>query len=255
MLDAARDLVLGGACVGCGRAGRAWCASCAAALDPRPAPAWPTPPPPGLTQPWAATTYDGAVRAMIVGHKERRQLALAVPLGELLAEAVRSALEALAPSVAGDGGPPVPLALVPVPSRPATTRQRGYQPTAALVRAAAGRLSRTGRPAACVPLLRTRPGVADQSGLDAQARVANLAGAFRVHGPALRRQARAGVAVHVLVCDDVVTTGASLAEAQRALRAVGLVPLAAVAVAATRRRPALRESDFEIPVPRSPATG
>jgi predicted amidophosphoribosyltransferase len=87
-----------------------------------------------------------------------------------------------------------------------------------------------------VALLRTRPGLADQAGLDATARVANLAGALRAHPPALRRLARAGRAVHVLVCDDVLTTGATAAEAQRALRDVGLPPLAVVAVAATRRR-------------------
>jgi predicted amidophosphoribosyltransferase len=90
--------------------------------------------------------------------------------------------------------------------------------------------------ARCVPLLRTRPGLADQAGLDATARAANLAGALRAHPPALRRLARAGRPVHVLVCDDVLTTGATAAEAQRALRDVGLPPLGVVAVAATRRR-------------------
>ncbi|MFC6340712.1 phosphoribosyltransferase family protein, partial [Nocardioides hankookensis] len=38
------------------------------------------------------------------------------------------------------------------------------------------------------------------------------------------------------VCDDVVTTGVTLREAQRALEAVGLEVAAAAAVAATRRR-------------------
>lgn len=231
MLDAARDLLLGGTCVGCGRPGRLLCPRCADGLDPHPAPAWPTPRPAGLSDPWAATSYDGTVREMIIGHKEHRLLGLARPLGELLAAAVAAALDDLMPTRPG-----APLLLVPVPSRPRTVRQRGHEPTTDLARAAARGLTALGRPARCVALLRTRPGLADQAGLDAAARARNLAGAFRAHVPALRRLARSGEPVHVVVCDDVLTTGATAAEAQRALRAVGLPPVAAVAVAATRRR-------------------
>jgi predicted amidophosphoribosyltransferase len=232
VLDAFRDLLLGSTCVGCARPGRLLCESCADGLDPHPAPAWPSPAPPGLSDPWAATTYAGTVRAMIVGHKERRLLALASPLGVLLAEAVRAALDDLAPRAVSQA----PVLLVPVPSRSVSVRQRGHAPTTSLTRVAAARLAELGRPARCTPLLRTRPGVADQSGLDAGARADNLAGAFRVHAPALRALARSGRAVHVVVCDDVLTTGATAAEAQRALRAVGLPPVAVVAVAATRWR-------------------
>jgi predicted amidophosphoribosyltransferase len=233
VLDAARDLILGSTCVGCSRPGRLLCTTCAEALDPRPAPAWPTPRPAGLTAPWAATSYDGTVRAMVLGHKEHRLLALARPLGELLALAVMAALDDLLP-----GGPVAPVLLVPVPSRPRSVRERGHEPTASLTRTAALRLTALDRPAGCVSLLRTRPGLADQAGLDAAARARNLAGAFRTHAPALRRLARSERPVHVVVCDDVLTTGATAAEAQRALRAVGLPPLAAVTVAATRRRTA-----------------
>jgi len=243
VLDAFRDLVLGSTCVGCARPGRLLCPRCADGLEPRPFPAWPTPSPPGLTNPWAATSYDGTVRAMILGHKEHRLLALAGPLGDLLAGAVEAAVVDLV------GGAGAPLLLVPVPSRPRTARQRGHEPTTSLVRVAAARLTRRGVPARCVPLLRTRPGLADQSGLGAAARALNLASAFRTHPPALRRLARAGEPVHALVCDDVLTTGATAAEAQRALRAVGLPPLAAVAVAATSRRSENPSRHSPIPVP------
>jgi predicted amidophosphoribosyltransferase len=137
-----------------------------------------------------------------------------------------------------------------VPSRPGSTRQRGHEPTLAITRAAAVRLATGGVDARCVPLLRTRPGLADQAGLDATARAANLAGALRAHPPALRRLALAGRPVHVLVCDDVLTTGATAAEAQRALRDVGLPPLGVVAVAATRRRLPAERPDVT-PEPRS----
>jgi len=231
VLDSARDLILGTTCVGCGRPGRLLCTSCADALDPHPGPAWPTPRPAGLTEPWAATAYAGTVREMILGHKEHRLLGLARPLGDLLATAVAAALDDLLPS-----GPAAPVVLVPVPSRPSTARHRGHEPTTNLIRCAASRLTSLGCPASCVALLRTRRGLADQAGLDARARAVNLAGAFRTHAPALRRLARRNQAFHVVVCDDVLTTGATAAEAQRALRAVGLAPMAVVAVAATRRR-------------------
>jgi predicted amidophosphoribosyltransferase len=171
---------------------------------------------------------------MVVGHKERRLLGLARPLGELLAAAVQAALTDLL-------GEPAPVLLVPVPSRPSSTRERGYAPTEAITRRAAASLGACGVDASCARLLRTRRGLADQAGLDAAARAANLAGALRVHAPALRRLAGAARQghvrpAHVVVCDDVLTTGATAAEAQRALRAVGLPPLAVAAVAATRRR-------------------
>src|SRR4051812_12860316 len=168
VLDAFRDLVLGGRCVGCERAGRLLCGACKAGLDVVPYPAWPTPVPPGLVAPWAATAYDGVVRAMVVGHKEHRLLALAGPLGDLLAQAVHAALADLRAT-------PAPVLLVPVPPRPSSARRRGYEPTPALPRVAAARLASYGIEAGCVSPPRTRRGLADQAGLDAAGRAANLA--------------------------------------------------------------------------------
>jgi predicted amidophosphoribosyltransferase len=105
-----------------------------------------------------------------------------------------------------------------------------------MTRAAAAVLRSRGLDVRQAALLRTRSGLADQAGLDAAGRAANLSGALRVHPPSLVRLARAGRPLHVVVTDDVITTGATAAEAQRALAAVGLPPLGVAAAAATVRR-------------------
>jgi predicted amidophosphoribosyltransferase len=88
---------------------------------------------------------------------------------------------------------------------------------------------------AVAPLVVSR-GAADQAGLDARGRAANVH--LSMHCPAalLARVARRHRQAHLVVCDDVVTTGATAREAQRALAAVGLTPVAIAVVAATRRR-------------------
>lgn len=222
--DAARDLLLGTHCVGCGRPGRLLCGACADLLPDHPSVAWPAPTPPDLVPPYAAASYDGTVRAMVLGHKEHRQLALRRPLAELLAGAVLAT---------GEKGP---LVLAPVPSRRASVRARGHDPTSAMTSVAAAIVRASGADAVAWPLLRLLPGVADQAGLDAIERAANLAGSMACSVPALRRLARIRPRARVVVCDDVLTTGATLREAQRALESVGLRVVAAAVVAATRRR-------------------
>jgi predicted amidophosphoribosyltransferase len=78
--------------------------------------------------------------------------------------------------------------------------------------------------------------VLDQAGLGAAQRAANLAGSMGVRAGAWRRVARTRAAVSIVVCDDVLTTGATAREAQRALEASGLPVRAVATVAATRRR-------------------
>lgn len=156
-------------------------------------------------------------------------LALTAPLGLLLARAVVGATGHLCL----DRGA---LLLVPVPSRPGTTRRRGHDPTRAIVRVAVARLRTDGIDARGAAVLRSRPGVADQAGLGAAERSANLAGSMCVDPAGLRRMATLGRPVHTVVCDDVLTTGSTAVEAQRALRAVGVAPAGVATVAATRRR-------------------
>lgn len=147
VLDEALDLFLGSRCVGCDRPGRMLCPECRAGLSGRARVAWPSPVPDGLVTPWVAEDYDGPVRALVVGHKDRGQWGHRRVLGGLLARSVRGAVAALDPAV--------PVLLVPVPSRPGAGRSRGYEATTALVRTAAAHL-RGERRVAVVPLLVSR---------------------------------------------------------------------------------------------------
>ena len=85
-------------------------------------------------------------------------------------------------------------------------------------------------------MLHFRARVADQSGLDAAGRAANLAGSMSCPAASLRRLARRRREAVLIVCDDVLTTGATAREAQRALEASGLRVVAVATAAATRKR-------------------
>jgi len=176
--------------------------------------------------PFAAGPYEGTVQQLVLGLKEHRLLALRRPLGSLLGAAVGAAL------VAVDG----PVALVPVPSRPSSVRQRALDATYDVTMAAARDLRAAGRDVVAVRLLRTRPGLRDQAGLTATDRAANLAGSMTCPAAGLVQLARRLPRARVVICDDVITTGATAREAQRALQCVGLEVVAVAAVAATRRR-------------------
>jgi predicted amidophosphoribosyltransferase len=226
MRDVLLDLVVGSECVGCARPGRMLCEPCRAGLPTGPRICWPQPTPPGLVTPWSVADYDGAVRAMVVGHKDRGQFAFRRVLASLLAVSVRAAV------AAHDG----PVALVPVPSRPGSSRRRGYDPMGTLARLVVASLRAEAYDVSLAPLLVSSRRVVDQAGLSAGERSRNLAGSMSCPSPGVARLARRRARARVLICDDVLTTGATAAEAGRALRAVGLEPVALATIAATRRR-------------------
>ncbi|MEV0824244.1 ComF family protein [Nonomuraea rubra] len=225
MLNALLDLVLPPACAGCGAKGASCCPRCFQALTAEPARRSPAPRPYGLPDCWSAAPYEGAVRRMIVAYKERGAVALA----GVLAEAVtRTVLVAMGQAGEWAGGR---FAVVPVPSARRSVRGRGHDPVGKLAVLVAARLRALGLGAEVWPGLGQAGRVADQAGLSRAQRAANLAGSLRVlpaaNGPPASR---------ALLLDDIVTTGATLAEAARALHAAEMVVPLAVTAGATRRR-------------------
>ena len=149
--------------------------------------------------------YEGPNRDLILGLKHGRGVGSVPGLADRLAGAVRSR-----------GWDRLPPVVTWVPTTPARRRERGYDQSLLLAKATARRL---GLP--CRRLLHRRGHA--QEGLDAVAR--------RV-GPDL--SARHSVSTPVLLIDDVVTTGATLAAAATALRTGGAPQVYGAALAVSR---------------------
>ena len=210
-------------CAGCAAPDRRWCSECAADLAAhtlaRPRHTQPSPPRPDLPPVVTAGVYAGALRTALVQLKDGGRADLREHLAPLLAAALRCSPR------------PHGLLVVPMPSSAAAVRRRGEAPVEALARAAVALLPATGRPRVVAALRVTRR-VADQSELGIAARSANVAGAYA----ASSRRASGLAGRPVLLVDDVLTTGATLAEGARAVQAAGGRVLGAAVVAATVRR-------------------
>jgi len=157
--------------------------------------------PPPYDSTLTVATYGFPWDRLITAFKYHGALDLAASLAERLHAAARRRPE-LAPSL-----------LIPVPLHPLRLRERGYNQAWELARRLGRRL---GCDADATLLLRIRD-TPRQLALAPEARAANVRGAFAIEP---RRRAALRDATVTLV-DDVMTTGATVAETSRVLLAAG----------------------------------
>jgi len=227
------DVVWPRDCCGCGSAGRVLCLMCRnRLLADSTSPQWSgevdgsNGPVPIVT----AGPFTGSLRDVLWAYKEKRIRSLAGPLGTLIAGGVRAVL-ATSPrpqaSAAGVGFPQA-FALVGIPMSARARWNRGDDLVGRLINSALREANGPGRTLHRVRSLEYVQTPRDQRSLGAQARWRNVARSLQVQ----RRPP-----YPVIVIDDVVTTGATVTEAVRALTISGAEVLGVVAVARTLLQP------------------
>lgn len=223
------DLIAPTRCLGCGCPGRRLCDDCVAKVETRPEPRIVVDAA-GPLEVWMGAGYVGVVRSAILDFKRGG----ARMVGSVLAQWGARAL-----AVWRCSSEQPPMQVIPIHSGSQTRRRAGLDVSAFLARAGCRELSPQGYGPVVVDRLRLpRPAVTSQKALFGAERFRNVRGTMRA------RVGDVGSGDFVLF-DDVVTTGASMLEARRALAAVGIRVRGAACVAAVAtpdsRRDAARD--------------
>ncbi len=220
---AAVELLFPSQCLGCGAGATFLCERCAEqmmpALPPRCPRCWEPRsfageclscqlPPPAFDALRTAFVHRGLARELVQGLKYRGMTALGEPMGRLLAETARH--HGFEPDV-----------IVPVPLSGLRKRTRGYNQAGVLARSLRREL---GVPVEAKALERRRNTPPQARRADAEARWANVAGAFLAQRKFVQGRS-------VLLIDDVATTGATLSACAGALREAGARPIWALTFA------------------------
>jgi len=164
----------------------------------------------GFDSAWPLFRYAGMVRTLILAYKSSQRRSLAC----FFAGAIAEVLEERYPG----------RIVVPVPPRPGKLRKKGWDQVEDLARI----LERRHR--VTVSRILTRADGKQQKALDLEGRAANMRGKIGIGRSSHGR--RCTIPADPVLLDDVLTTGATLSECARTLKAAGSVRVDAVAIAA-----------------------
>jgi ComF family protein len=188
-------------CAGCGSADRSLCEDCRLGLEPAVTPRTLL----DGTTVFTALRYEGVVRRTLLALKESGRTDVVKPLGAALSAAIARVVQPGAE-------------ILSVPTSRMAWRRRGYDPVALLCKHAGYEPAK---------VLRSSRATLSQKSLGFDDRAVNLHESMRSR---FSLEGRGFVLV-----DDVVTTGATLAEATRAVRAAGGEVVGHAALAFTPR--------------------
>ncbi|MBH0008786.1 ComF family protein [Salinibacterium sp. SWN1162] len=219
LIDALRDawaLLMPVECAGCERVDRALCDECARRLVAQPS----IHSTPQHLAVHYALRYEGRARRVLLAFKNHHRTDLARALSTSFLPALLQAIDAASSSDPATH----PVQIVAVPSSRGAFRTRGYHPMALILRAAGVRHAR---------VLRVAQETRSQKLLSAQQRADNVHGAF------IATHSLAGI--RVIIVDDVLTTGATIDEAARAISAAGATVVGAATIGFTPRKLTVRD--------------
>lgn len=196
------DLIFTPRCLGCQTLGEHLCLNCVRGLDLQTTAAMPQ-----VDSLITAGEYDGWLRETLISYKSGHR-----EYGKGLGKVLKTCIDSFDREKS--------FQTIPIPTSRSKRLERGYDTISNLLRF-------TELPAHQIEsaALTLKVGIRDQVGLSARERRVNLRNAFRANKP---------ISGTVILVDDVVTTGATLTEAAKAVRLAGASRVLAIAICGSK---------------------